>query len=467
LKLNSFQENIYDLEEQKKLFDYDSIKLNPHLATDYAFEIIKNSSRLNLALFDKNVIKLKEKIYDIIEHKELYDDLYKILSSIYGAFLADSMGSGTEFRSKDKNNHELIYKDGGIFKPGQVTDDSEMAMSQAYGILDNYDYRNLNPNLLYYYYVLWSESNPSDIGTTTRAALINLNLNKVNITDENIFSEKIKNKISIKNSGSLANGYLMRASPLLTWFYMVNKNYVIEIIQTKSSNKYFELYKKIHEEMAKDTQLTHPNRETAIAGSIMIFMGLCSIQQKYSGKEILEMASILLENSFFEEDEIGKTLKNIFKSNLNEFSKPNFSKDDFFSNLEIQMGFYRHAFNLTIYYLSVFDEQKKEMSLKDIYTNMMFDISDFGGDTDTNGAIVGMVMGPLIGMENFDKKYFDVFLSFYSRQRILYTNVYMYFYASYIIKLENKGLIIDRNASKVNFYFMQMILEMLNNEIKL
>jgi hypothetical protein len=219
--------------------------------------------------------------------------------------------------------------------------------------------------------------------------------------------------------------------------------------------------------MAKDTQLTHPNRETAIAGSIVIFMGLCSIQQKYSGKEILEMTSILLENSFFEEDEIGKTLKNIFKSNLNEFSKKNFSKDGFFSDLEIQMGFYRHAFNLTIYYLSVLDEQKKVMSLKDIYTNMMFDISDFGGDTDTNGAIVGMVMGPLIGMENFDKKYFDVFLSFYSRQRILYTNVYMYFYASYLQKIENKGLIIDRNASKVNFYFMQMILEMLNDEIKL
>ena len=362
---------------------------------------------------------------------------------------------------------QLIYKDDGLFRPGQVTDDSEMAMSQAYGILDNYDYRNLNPNLIFYYYVLWSKSHPSDIGTTTRNALLNLDLNKVNITDENIFSEKIKNKISIKNSGSLANGYLMRVSPLLTWFYMVNKNYVKEIIQTKSSNKYFVLYKKIHNEMAKDTQLTHPNKETAIAGSIMIFMGLCSIQQKYTGKEILEMTNILLENDFFEEDEIGKTLKNIFQSNLNEFSKPDFSKDDFFSDLEIQMGFYRHAFNLTIYYLSVFDEQRKEMSLKDIYTNMMFDISDYGGDTDTNGAIVGMVMGPLIGMENFDKKYFDVFLSFYSRERILYTNVYMYFYASYLKKIENKGLIIDRDASQVNFYFMQMVLEMLNNEIKI
>ena len=426
-----------------------------------------NYSRLNLTLFENNINKIKQKIYKIIDDKDKFKDLYIILSSIYGAFLADSMGSGTEFRSKDKNNHLLIYKEDGLFKPGQVTDDSEMAMSQAYGILDNYEFKNINPNLLYYYYVLWSNSNPSDIGTTTRSALMNLDLNKVNITDENIFSEKIKSKISIKNSGSLANGFLMRASPLLTWFYMINKNYVKETLQTKSKDKYFELYKKIHKEMAKDTQLTHPNEETAIAGSIVIFMGLCSLQQTYSGTQILEMTQILLENNYFNENDKGKILKNIFKQNLNEFSKPNFSKDDYFDNLEIQMGFYRHAFNLTLYYLSIFDEQKKVMSLKDFYTNMMFDISDFGGDTDTNGAIVGMVMGPLIGMENFDKKYFDVFLSFYSRERLVYTNVYMYFYALYLKKIENKAIDIDKNAKKVNFYFIEMILNMLNKELTL
>ena len=107
------------------------------------------------------------------------------------------------------------------------------------------------------------------------------------------------------------------------------------------------------------------------------------------------------------------------------------------------------------------------MSLKDFYTNMMFDVSDFGGDTDTNGAIVGMVMGPLIGMENFDKKYFDVFLSFYSRERLVYTNVYMYFYALYLKKIENKAIDIDKNAKKVNFYFIEMILNMLNKELTL
>ena len=113
--------------------------------------------------------------------------------------------------------------------------------------------------------------------------------------------------------------------------------------------------------MAKDTQLTHPNPETAVAGSIMIFMGLCSMQQKYTGKEILEKVNILFENNYFDDksNEMEYKIKNHFKSVLNEFSNPNFSKDKFFGDLYYQMGFYKHAFNLTLYYLNVFDEQKK------------------------------------------------------------------------------------------------------------
>ena len=463
------EDQIFDLNEQKKLFNTDLIKENPHLVTDYILTIVNNCSRLNLTLFDKNVNKIKEKIKQIIKYKQIYKNLYLILSSIYGAFLADALGSSTEFMQKDKNNHLHVFEGNGIFKPGQVTDDSEMAMSQAFAILDTYQYKTLNPNLLYYYYVLWYKSNPLDIGMATRNALSFLDIEKVNINDENIFSEKIKSKISTKNSGSLANGFLMRASPLLTWLYMVHKDYIRIILESNSSSKYFGLYKKIHEEMAKDTQLTHPNPETAVAGSIMIFMGLCSMQQKYTGKEILEKVNILFENNYFDDksNEMEYKIKNHFKSVLNEFSNPNFSKDKFFGDLYYQMGFYKHAFNLTLYYLNVFDEQKKVMSLKDIYNNMMYDISDFGGDTDTNGAIVGMIMGPLIGMENFDGKYFEPFLSFYDRERLIYTNVLMYFYAKYLETIENNAKIVEKDKYDVNYYYIKIIIKMLNSEMNL
>ena len=132
------------------------------------------------------------------------------------------------------------------------------------------------------------------------------------------------------------------------------------------------------------------------------------------------------------------------------------------------MGFYKHAFNLTVYYLSIFDDEikNKKVSLKDFYTNMIFDISDFGGDTDTNGAIVGIVMGPLVGMENFDRKYFDIFLNFYSRERLIYTNVFMYFYANYLLEMAKYPAYIE-NYNRVNFNFMEKFLKLLNYDIEI
>ena len=381
------------------------------------------------------------------------------------------MGATTEFSEKNKNNHNNIYRNDSTFKPGQITDDSEMAMSQSFGILDNYKYKSLNPNLLYYYYVLWYKSNPLDIGTTTRRALSLLDIDKTNITDKIIFTQKIKANIKIKNSGSLSNGFLMRASPFATWFYMTNRNYVKEMLQTKSTKEYFELYQKIYEEMKKDTQLTHSNEETSFGGSLIIFMALCSLEQRYSGNDIIQMMNILFMNNHFDDknNKIEHELKLHFENILKEINKPDFNKDIFFGNLYYQMGFYKHAFNLTVYYLSIFDDEikNKKVSLKDFYTNMIFDISDFGGDTDTNGAIVGIVMGPLVGMENFDRKYFDIFLNFYSRERLIYTNVFMYYYAEYLTSIENGYKKLDRNKGNVSFYFMEKFLKLLNYDMEI
>lgn len=457
-------EIVYTLEEQRTIFDIDYIQGNH---SKYIKEITQNPSKINLTNFEKNINSIKEKIYDITEHKndsDLNKNLYIMLSSIYGAFLGDSMGCGAEFMPRDKNNHLLIYREDGKFKPGQVTDDSEMAMSLAYAIMSDINYKTLNPDLLYYFYLVWYNSKPLDIGAITKNALILQDLDKVDISDKNIFSEKIKLKIKSKNSASLANGFIMRSSPLLAWFYIMNKKYINETLQTKSSDIYFELYNKIHTEMAKDTQLTHPNEETAIAGSVMIFMGLCSMQENSSGNQVLERTRILFENSYFDNHQVGKMLKSTFLELLNEFSKPNFSKYDFFDKEMEQMGYYMHSYNLTIYYLSVFDKQKEQISLKDFFTNMMFDLSDFGGDTDTNGAIVGMIMGPLIGMENYDRKYLDPLLSFYSRDRLLYNNSFMYWYA-YLLNILS-GIPIPKTIDNpCSYLFSKLFIGMLNVDI--
>lgn len=54
--------------------------------------------------------------------------------------------------------------------PGQVTDDSEMAMSSAYAIMDSPELSEINQDILYYYYGIWKSTDPNDIGHTVSSA---------------------------------------------------------------------------------------------------------------------------------------------------------------------------------------------------------------------------------------------------------------------------------------------------------
>ena len=358
------------------------------------------------------------------------------------------MGSFCEFTSFNKNNHLSIFdkKSLRIFKPGQITDDSEMAMSQSFAIMDNSNYTQINEHLLYYYYVIWFNSHPLDIGITTRNALKHLNINDVNIIDNNIFSETIKKKIYNENYKSLANGLLMRISPILSWFYMINKNYIIEILKSKSNEKYFELYNKIYIQISKDSQLTHPNIENSIAASIFIFMGLCSMQDNISGNEILEMTKILFSHNHFnnKKNEIEYKLLSFFNDNLLQFKDKNFKKENYFGNLSNLMGYYMHAFKLSVYFL--YKISTGQISGNNLYFNIMTEICNLGGDTDTNCAIVGTMIGPLIGYKNFHPQSFDKFIKFFPENRTQYTSAFMYIYVKY---LEDKYLN-KQNSSTVH-----------------
>ena len=465
-KENKFNNSKLPEEENKNItnkYNIESIKQNPYLHTEYILNLFQQRNNLDLTNFNKNLNNIKKKIYYIINNKKENEDLYIILSTIYGAFLADSMGSFCEFKPFNKDNHLSIFNPNSksIFKPGQVTDDSEMAMSQAYAIMDNGNLKTINEHLFYYYYSIWYHSHPLDIGITTRNALNILNLNEI-IINNDIFTDEIKDIIDKKNYASLANGLLMRISPLLTWFYMINKNYIKQILESKNPDKYYELYNKIYAEVEKDSKLTHPNRENAVAGSIFIFMGLSSMEQKYSGKEILEIITTLFYHNDFNIKKEEKILKNHFNNIMNDLEKEDFNKDNYFHDLNNLMGYYLHAYRLTLYYLYNFEKMQKVMNIKHVYNNIMFDICDFGGDTDTNAAIVGMIMGPLIGLENFSNKYFETFLNFYSNKRLIYTNVFMYFYAKYLTDIANNP---NNYNEKVNYNFLEMINEMINKEL--
>ena len=84
------------------------------------------------------------------------------------------MGSYCEFSFKDKMNNLKIWQDENtVFEisKGQITDDSEMALSLCYALMDGKSFFTIEQHLLFFYYGLWSMTSPIAIGRTTSSAL--------------------------------------------------------------------------------------------------------------------------------------------------------------------------------------------------------------------------------------------------------------------------------------------------------
>ncbi len=91
---------------------------------------------------------------------------------VYGAFVGDAAGALLEFVGIHNINEKsveyaLSLGAGGRMNvgPGQITDDSEMAMCLLNAAFD--DTEHLNLDLIQYNFGLWLKSPPFDIGYTT------------------------------------------------------------------------------------------------------------------------------------------------------------------------------------------------------------------------------------------------------------------------------------------------------------
>ena len=194
---NQFMETFFKELAKKDFTDFKGYKKD---------ELIKN-----LQSNVKELAKLLKKI-----DKKQNKDIYLCLSCIYGAFLGDAIGAYCEFSGPDPKKIKKIFVGNPMFgdSPGQVTDDSEMAMSNAFAIMDIPDFEELNSDYCYYYYGLWHLSKPRDEGITTRKALNKFTTSGFNPEAENNYEKKFQD-IKKTNDKSLANGFLMRTSPFI------------------------------------------------------------------------------------------------------------------------------------------------------------------------------------------------------------------------------------------------------------
>lgn len=469
--MNYYNLPTFDIQNPKKIFE--DITTNPKLLSYFYMYLFNNSKYLNFSLFSKNIKSLSQKILSFSPQKNY--DMYISLSCIFGAFLGDSLGGHCEFMGSSPTNHMRIYGND-RFSNGQITDDSELAISKAFAIMDMSDVNKIDQNLLFYYYGVWTCSNPYDQGMTTSTALHNFRIESMPINDINLFSNEIRQKVKIQNCNSKANGGLMRISTLIVWFYYKHKNEIRNCLNSNDQNRFLNLYLSLFEEVKKDFEITHPNRENIVAGALVAFMTLCTMNQ-FSGKDTINKLMLLLKNDLFNNhySKEEKTLNSLIKKTLKEISYPNFQRFEYFKTVVNNMGLYIHAFNLILYYLSVIDERR--MNEENIYIKIIQEICDYGGDTDTNAAIVGTVIGPLIGYLNFtrdkdrDKLLFENLLNFYDKNRILYTSSFMLFFVEYLDKSFNKinsiytNDLYNGNNYEIKYNVLALLLNMFNKNI--
>ncbi len=281
----------------------------------------------------------------------------RAFGSVIGAFLGDSIGSFTEFRNivpEEIVEQALLMPGGGPFNvsPGQVTDDSELALSLARGIVDGLIGGRPDSihEMIARRYGGWLASRPFDKGRTTYLALHTL-LEKSSI-DEGWAEDCIRNSHK-HNASSESNGGLMRATPLAVYCATIDdENEVIKMVRTEQS-------------------LTHSNKTAQDAGVSYVL----AIRHLIRERGDIRGAIDIVER--FANDQGGD-----IQTYIEQLSRPLLPGN-------IHIGWAKIAWSYAFGCLN------RQMS----FLNSMRFVLRQAGDTDTNCAIVGGMIGASLGIK--------------------------------------------------------------------
>jgi ADP-ribosyl-[dinitrogen reductase] hydrolase len=267
------------------------------------------------------------------------------------------MGAKLEFKSglyQEDVDSAMAMEGGGPFDtgPGQITDDSELALCLAHGLAEGNG--DLDINKIVQHYFNWMKSPPFDIGNTTKCALIRSGQGPA----------EVRRSARKNNMGSQSNGSLMRITPLAIWARKLHKFALTEAV-------------------AEEVSLTHPDLNLQELSTSYCL----AIQHLISGHE---RQAVYLKVKIWLQNRMLKDWTSFFwhidhKCGL---------------NTQINMGDCKIAF--TYAFISLTKGYGFEKAMEDIISR--------GGDTDTNAAIVGGLIGAAVGYkaipDKFKKKLF-------------------------------------------------------------
>ena len=280
------------------------------------------------------------------------------MNSILGALVGDAAGAFLEFHhgevTKELVQQAMSMPGGGPHHvgPGQITDDGELTLTLWQSLSSSTSYNKEERTIrMAIGYANWYNTIPFDIGFTCSMAFETYYDFLSNDEKANNIEDAIR-RVETINYRSEANGALMRASAIATWIVMNN-------IPIDDGLEYARL----------DARLSHPNRVCQDVNEIYVF----AIVHLLHGKTPTNVLKLTTE--YVENQDISDKVKNWFMIESLDIQKMKCTE---------LCGHVRWAFVLAFYFL-----RNPTISYEDAIRITLHK----GGDTDTNAAIVGGMVG--------------------------------------------------------------------------
>ena len=276
--------------------------------------------------------------------------------AIVGALVGDAAGATLEFLGKLPSKIQVLnamkMPGGGAINvaPGQFTDDGELTVALANVLKTALPTDPYPLDKVALAYSDWYKSNPFDIGQTCGRAFGSIVLAEREGLLAGSPAELMMKKAKEYNMFSEANGALMRSTPIAVYYSDQNPL-------------------KIAEYARQDAMLSHPNEVCQDCNAIYTVAIAHLIQ--YPGDAD---GAIKIAESIPVCDKVKSWLKESCESVV----------------CDRNIGHVKHAFTLAFAHL----RQKTS------YEMAIYDTLLKGGDTDTNAAIVGGLIGTLHGYES-------------------------------------------------------------------
>jgi ADP-ribosyl-[dinitrogen reductase] hydrolase len=283
----------------------------------------------------------------------------EIIGCLIGGAVGDASGAPLEFYRSEITD-ETVYgamrmPGGGALKvgAGQLTDDSELAISLMSNLVLHTPEESFPADTVALSYIAWFQSRPFDIGNTCRNAM---RLTLSGRDDEHPAQQMILLSKQ-KNMDSESNGSLMRCAAIGVWARHLSNDIIADYAR-------------------QDASLSHPNEVCQDVNAVFCILIAYLIKNP---RDFKGATMLLDEPNCGLKDELHETVKSWIESSK--------MKDISALNCALNMGHVKYAFILMLFFLrNDFD-----------YETAIFQTLKKGGDTDTNAAIVGNLIGCLKG----------------------------------------------------------------------